>query len=188
MGCTEPIALALAGAKAKQLLGELPDSVDVKVSPSIIKNVKSVIVPHTGHLKGIPSAISAGIVAGDADSQLEVLSHVKTDEYTTIADFMDNTPINVEPLYDGVVFDIPITLTKGEHCSKVRISNKHTNIVLLEKDGEVLYEGEIIRDANIGDPLPPIDITMQDIWEYVHTVEIEDVRPVISRQIECNMD
>ena len=187
MGCTEPIALALAGAKAKQLLGELPDSVDVKVSPSIIKNVKSVIVPHTGHLKGIPSAISAGIVAGDADSQLEVLSPVKTDEYTTIADFMDNTPINVEPLYDGVVFDILITLTKGEHCSKVRISNKHTNIVLLEKDGEVLYEGEIIRDANIGDPLPPIDITMQDIWEYVHTVEIEDVRPVISRQIECNM-
>ncbi len=187
MGCTEPIALALAGAKARALLGDLPEKVSVQVSPSIIKNVKSVIVPHTGHLKGIPAAIAAGIVAGDADMSLEVLSRVEAAEYCHISEFMENVPISVEPLYDGVVFDIIIILTKGESCSKVRISNKHTNIVLLEKDGQVLYEREILRDAQIGEPLPPIDMKMADIWDYVHSVDIEDIKPTIKRQIDCNM-
>ncbi len=187
MGCTEPIALALAGAKARALLGDLPEKVSVQVSPSIIKNVKSVIVPHTGHLKGIPAAIAAGIVAGDADMSLEVLSRVEATEYCHISEFIENVPISVEPLYDGVVFDIIIILTKGESCSKVRISNKHTNIVLLEKDGQVLYEGEILRDAQIGEPLPPIDMKMADIWDYVHSVDIEDIKPTIKRQIDCNM-
>ncbi len=187
MGCTEPIALAFAAAKARQLLGDAPQSVAAQVSPSIIKNVKSVIVPHTGHLKGIPAAVSAGIVAGNADMSLEVLSRVEATQYSHIADFIENTPITVEPLYDGVVFDIIITLKSGEHYSRVRISNKHTNIVLLEKDGEILYEGEILRDAQVGDPLPPVDMKMADIWDYINSVDIADIKPTLKRQIDCNM-
>lgn len=187
MGCTEPIALALAAAQARQLLGEIPESVSVQVSPSIIKNVKSVIVPHTGHLKGIPAAVAAGIVVGNADNQLEVLSKVSGDEYPAISRFLETTEIDVVPLYDGVVFDIIVTVYKSGNRARVRISNKHTNIVLLEKNGEVLLEREILRDAEKGDPAPPVDMRMQDIWEYVGSVDIEDIKPTLKRQIEYNM-
>lgn len=187
MGCTEPIALALASAKARQLLGEIPDSVSVEVSPSIIKNVKSVIVPHTGHLKGIPAAVAAGIVVGDADNMLEVLSKVSGEQYPAISRFLETTEINVTPLYDGVVFDIIVTVYKAGSRARVRIANKHTNIVLLEKNGEVLLEREILRDAEKGDPLPPVDMRMQDIWDYVGCVDIADVKPTLDRQIEYNM-
>lgn len=187
MGCTEPIALAYAAAKARSLLGDLPDSVSAQVSPSIIKNVKSVIVPHTGHLKGIPAAVAAGIVAGDEEMSLEVLSKVTADQYPKISEFIDNVPIEVSPLYDGVVFDIIITAYKNGNRARVRISNKHTNIVLLERNGEVLYEGEIYRDAEKGDPLPDIDIKMSDIWDYVNTVDITDIKPTLDRQIDYNM-
>lgn len=187
MGCTEPIALAYAAAKARSLLGELPNSVCAQVSPSIIKNVKSVIVPHTGHLKGIPAAVSAGIVAGDEELSLEVLSKVTADQYPKISEFIDNVPIEVSPLYDGVVFDIIITAYKNGNRARVRISNKHTNIVLLERNGEVLYEGEIYRDAEKGDPLPDIDIKMSDIWDYVNTVDIADIKSTLDRQIDYNM-
>lgn len=187
MGCTEPIALALAAARARQLLGEIPESVSVQVSPSIIKNVKSVIVPHTGHLKGIPAAVAAGIVVGNADNQLEVLSKVSGDEYPAISRFLETTEIDVIPLYDGVVFDIIVTVYKSGNRARVRISNKHTNIVLLEKNGEVLLEREILRDAEKGDPAPPVDMRMQDIWEYVGSVDIEDIKPTLKRQIEYNM-
>lgn len=187
MGCTEPIALALAAARARQLLGEIPESVSVQVSPSIIKNVKSVIVPHTGHLKGIPAAVAAGIVVGNADNQLEVLSKVSGDEYPAISRFLETTEIDVIPLYDGVVFDIIVTVYKSGNRARVRISNKHTNIVLLEKNGEVLLEREILRDAERGDPAPPVNMRMQDIWEYVGSVDIEDIKPTLKRQIEYNM-
>ena len=187
MGCTEPIALALAAARARQLVGELPESVSVQVSPSIIKNVKSVIVPHTGHLKGIPAAVAAGIVVGNADNQLEVLSKVSGDEYPAISRFLETTEIDVIPLYDGVVFDIIVTVYKSGNRARVRISNKHTNIVLLEKNGEVLLEREILRDAERGDPAPPVNMRMQDIWEYVGSVDIEDIKPTLKRQIEYNM-
>ena len=187
MGCTEPIALALAAARARQLLGEIPESVSVQVSPSIIKNVKSVIVPHTGHLKGIPAAVAAGIVVGNADNQLEVLSKVSGDEYPAISRFLETTEIDVIPLYDGAVFDIIVTVYKSGNRARVRISNKHTNIVLLEKNGEVLLEREILRDAERGDPAPPVNMRMQDIWEYVGSVDIEDIKPTLKRQIEYNM-
>lgn len=187
MGCTEPIALAYAAAKVRAVLGDIPDSVTAQVSPSIIKNVKSVIVPHTGHLKGIPAAIAAGIVAGDSEMALEVLSKVDEGKYPLIRDFCDRVSIEVSPLYDGVVFDIIITAYKDGNRARVRISNKHTNIVLLERNGEILYESEIYRDAEKGDPLPDMDIKMSDIWDYVHCVDIADVKPTLDRQINYNM-
>ena len=74
MGCTEPIAIAYAGAVARETLGEVPTAVRVSVSGNIIKNVKSVIVPNTGGQKGIAAAAASGIVAGEANRKLEVLS------------------------------------------------------------------------------------------------------------------
>ena len=80
MGCTEPIALAYAAAVAKKVLGQMPERVVIGASGSIIKNVKSVIVPNTDHLKGIPGTAAAGIVAGDPDKELEAIAHVTEDQ------------------------------------------------------------------------------------------------------------
>ena len=96
MGCTEPIALAYAAAVAKKVLGQMPERVAIGASGSIIKNVKSVIVPNTDHLKGIPAAAAAGIVAGDPDKELEVIAHVTEDQVKEMREFLDKTPISVE--------------------------------------------------------------------------------------------
>ena len=135
MGCTEPIALAYGAAKAREVLGCLPERVLVQVSGSIIKNVKSVIVPNTGHLKGIPAAVAAGIVAGRPDKKLEVIASVSEEKIGEMKEFLDQTKIQVEHIDYGPVFDLVITVFHGDSYAKVRIADFHTNIVLIEKDG-----------------------------------------------------
>lgn len=81
MGCTEPIALAYGAAVARQELGVLPDRVTVGVSGSILKNVKSVIVPNTGHMKGIAAAVAAGIVAGEAEKSWRYFPRYRKSRY-----------------------------------------------------------------------------------------------------------
>ena len=140
MGCTEPIALAYGAAVARDILGGMPDRVKVQASGSIIKNVKSVIVPNTGHLKGIPAAAAAGIVAGDASRELEVIAHVDPDRVGKIREFMENIPIDVEYVDNNITFDIIVTLWKDGDSALVRIANYHTNIVRKEKNGQVLFD------------------------------------------------
>ena len=129
MGCTEPIALAYAGARARQVLGKLPDKVDIFVSGNIIKNVKSVIVPNTGGLHGIGPAVCAGIVAGDADKVLEVISQVTEEQKTQLHSFMETVPVQIRPANSCLVFDIDLTLYAGSDRVRLRIINHHTNIV-----------------------------------------------------------
>ena len=150
MGCTEPIALAYAAAVARKVLGELPDRVVIGASGSIIKNVKSVIVPNTDHLKGIPAAATAGIVAGDPDKELEVIAQVDPEKIPQMKEFLDKTEITVEHVDNGITFDIIVTLYKGESYSKVRIANYHTNIVLIEKNGEILKEIQVAGEEEEG--------------------------------------
>ena len=150
MGCTEPIALAYAAAVARKVLGELPDKVVIGASGSIIKNVKSVIVPNTDHLKGIPAAAAAGIVAGDPDKELEVIASVEKEEIAEMKEFLEKTPISVEHVDNGFTFEIVVTLYKGEAWSRVRIVNFHTNIVLIEKNGEILKEVPVEGETNEG--------------------------------------
>ena len=175
MGCTEPIALAYAAATARKVLGELPDRVVVGASGSIIKNVKSVIVPNTNHLKGIPAAAAAGIVAGDSDKELEVIAEVTPDETRQMKEFLDN----------GITFDIIVTLYKGDSYAKVRIANYHTNIVLIEKNGEILKQVEVAGEEEEGLTDRSL-LNMEDIWDFINTVDIEDIREVLDRQIKYN--
>ncbi len=130
MGCTEPIALAYAAAKCKEILGEQPTKVEVMASGSIIKNVKSVVVPNTGGLKGIRASVAAGIIAGDANKKLEVISQVTGEAKSYIKEYMDNTDIHVKCAEGGLIFDIIITQWAGDEYAKVRIVNYHTNIVM----------------------------------------------------------
>ena len=114
MGCTEPIALAYCAAKAREVLGAMPEKVVIGASGSIIKNVKSVIVPNTNHMKGIPAAAVAGIVGGDASKELEVIAQVSPEDIAAMRTFLETTPITVEHVDNGLTFEIIVTLYKGE--------------------------------------------------------------------------
>ncbi len=185
MGCTEPIALAYAAAKAREVLGDLPDKVSIDASGSIIKNVKSVIVPNTGHMKGIPAAAAAGIVAGKAERELEVIAEVTEEERQAIKEFVRSKPISVQFVDNGFTFEIGVRVSKGQDYARVRIVNYHTNIVLIEKNGEVLFEQKVEGEEESGLTDRTI-LDMEHIWDFVNTVDIEDVKEVIGRQIRYN--
>ena len=146
-GCTEPISVAFCAARAHEILGERPQKIRIQASGSIIKNVKSVIVPNTGRLKGLEASAAAGVIAGKSDKKLECIADATEEDAAEMKKFLQDCEITVEPLYDGATFDMILTLTAGDNYSKVRITNDHTNIVLEEKNGEVLLEKDIESDA-----------------------------------------
>ncbi len=185
MGCTEPIALAYAGAKARETLGTLPQKIVVEASGSIIKNVKSVVVPNTGNLKGIPAAVCAGVTLGNPDKKLEVLSDIKENEIPKINEFMDKTEIEVKHLKSGFNFDIILTAVNDNDYTKIRITNAHTNITLIEKNGEKLFETKIRCESDEGFTDRSV-LSGEAIWKYINKVAIEDIKPIIKRQIELN--
>ncbi|MBQ8634500.1 MAG: serine dehydratase subunit alpha family protein, partial [Lachnospiraceae bacterium] len=122
MGCTEPIAIAYCGAKARDVLGGMPDSVTLYVSGNIVKNVKSVIVPNTNGLKGIEAAVTAGIVAGKAEKILEVIAEVTEEQKVQMRAFLETCPITVRPAEGDEALDIWVILNKGRDSAVVRIS------------------------------------------------------------------
>ena len=184
MGCTEPIALAYAAAVARDVLGAMPDHVEVDVSGSIIKNVKSVIVPNTGHLKGIPAAVAAGIVAGDAKKELEVIKTVTPDQILKMNQFLEQTDILVSHIDNGIPFEIKITLSKGTSKSQVRIAHHHTNIVLIKKDKTIIKQLDAeTEDASFTDRS---FLNMEDIWDFINTVDLADIKEVLDLQIAYN--
>lgn len=186
MGCTEPIALAYAAARCKELLGKLPEKVIVKVSGSIIKNVKSVVVPNTGGMKGIRAAVAAGFVAGRPEKRLEVISQVSDEERAAIQAYTEQADMEICYLDSGRVFDIIIEAAAGEDTAKVRIANYHTNIVLEEHNGKKLLETVVEGDQEEGLTDRSL-LNMEDIWDFAMTCEIEDVRAILDHQIDCNM-
>ncbi len=186
MGCTEPIALAYGAAVARQELGALPDRVVVGVSGSILKNVKSVIVPNTGHMKGIAAAAAAGIVAGDVKKELEVISQVSEEQIKEIREFLDRTDIRVEHIDNGLMFEILITMYKGEDWSRVRIANYHTNVVLIEKNGVVKKEVKVEGESEKG-LTDRSCLSMEGIWDFINTADLDDLKQVLKRQASYNM-
>ena len=185
MGCTEPIALAYAAAKAREVLGCIPERVHIGASGSIIKNVKSVIVPNTNHLKGIPAAATAGIIAGDASKELEVISDVTEAQTKEMAKYLEETEITVEHIDNGCIFDIIVEVFAGKDSAKVRIANYHTNIVRIEKNGKILHYVPVEGASEEG----LTDRTLLDvksIWDFINMADIDDIREVLARQIEYN--
>ena len=185
MGCTEPIALAYAAAKAREVLGCIPERVHIGASGSIIKNVKSVIVPNTNHLKGIPAAATAGIIAGDASKELEVISDVTEAQTKEMAKYLEETEITVEHIDNGCIFDIIVEVFAGKDSAKVRIANYHTNIVRIEKNGKILHyvPGEGASEEGLTDRTL---LDVKSIWDFINMADIDDIREVLSRQIEYN--
>ena len=184
MGCTEPIAMAYAAAKAREVLGALPEKIDIVISGNIIKNVKSVIVPNTGGLKGITAAIAAGAAVGNADRQLEVLADVKEDEIYKIAQLMESCAMTVMKSESDKLLDIDLHMYRGLDNVRLRITDFHTNIVLIEKNGEVLLRKDSSSDD--GGETDRGVLNVRDIIGFAECVDIEDVRELLEKQIEYN--
>ena len=139
-GCTEPIAVAYCAAKLREVLGGKPEKVLAEISGNILKNVKSVVVPNTGGRRGIEAAIAVGIVAGDADAELQVLAKVTEEDIKHIQEYLDATDITVTCPETPCLLDIRLTGWLGGHKAVTRVANNHTNLVYIEKDGRVLLE------------------------------------------------
>ena len=187
MGCTEPIAIAYAGAIAREHLGCLPERVEIEVSGNIIKNVKSVIVPNTGVLRGIEVAAAAGIVAGDAAKELKVISEVSTEAVAVIHKFLESTPITVNFSDSKKIFDIMITVYGNGHSAYVRICEFHTNIVEIREDDKYVLQKDIAVEDSLGFTDRGF-MNVQEIIEFADTARIEDVKDILDLQIECNVN
>ena len=183
MGCTEPIAIALAAAKARAALGAEPESVRLEVSGNIIKNVKSVIVPNTGGMKGLEAATAAGIVAGRPELELEVVSKISPSEIPTIAAFLEKCPVTIVPSKREKVFFIGVTLTGGGHSALCRIEDFHTNVTLLSRDDEVLYKGSGAAEE---EKTNRSVLSVEEIVAFAGAVRPEELHPTVGRQIRYN--
>lgn len=187
MGCTEPIAIAYCAAVARKALGTLPSEIDVAASGNIIKNVKSVIVPNTGGLRGIEAAAAIGALAGDAEAGLQVVSHVTPDEIAALPGYMEQTAFSVSAAESEFLLDIEVTVRANGHFATVRAVQEHTNIVLVETDAGVLFSKDPDEDTGKDEGAPDYTLlNVADICEFADTCELDDVRPILERQLSCN--
>lgn len=186
MGCTEPIAIAYAAAVARETLGSTPKTVRISASGNIIKNVKSVVVPNTGGLRGIAAAAAAGIIAGKAEKKLEVLAEITKEEIDEISDYLKAVPFQITASDSKCIFDIYVEVQDEEHSAEVQIQGHHTNIVQIRKNGETLFGKEYSEDEN-GTGTDRHLLNVEQIITFANEVKISDVKETIERQIEYNM-
>lgn len=187
MGCTEPAAIAYAGAKVKSVLdttGEQAKRALIEVSGNIVKNVKSVTVPNTCGLKGIEAALAAGISLGKHEKELSVLSEIKEDEAPIVANFLKSFPIEVKRSCSDEIFEIAVSLYSDNHVAYIKLVGDHTNIALLKLDDNLLIENDKALPKKQADRSL---LSIESIIEFADSVDLDDVRAVIERQIDCNM-
>lgn len=185
MGCTEPIALAFTAAKCREVLGSIPDKVEVYASGSIIKNVKSVIVPNTGGLHGMEAATAAGILYGVSDKKLEVISEANEKNFADLKEFLKKDIIKVFHFKDSCMLDIKVICHKGNDQATVRVSNNHTSITHVEKNGKIIYHEDVVDDPDAGLTDRKF-MTIAKIVDFANTCDLNDVKDLLKHQIECN--
>lgn len=185
MGCTEPIAIAYAAAVLRETLGRPAERMEVEASGNIIKNVKSVFVPGTGGLRGIPAAAAAGMAAGDPSLDLEVLSQIGEAEQARIREYLARTPITVKLADSPLIFDILVRAWAGEDSALVRIANYHTHIVRIEKNGAILKDLPVQAAAEEGLTDKSV-LSVRGILEFAREADLSDVEETLSRQIRFN--
>lgn len=187
LGCTEPIAIAYAAAKAREVLGNFPDKVVIRCSGNIVKNAKSVVVPNTGNLKGITASALAGIIAGDPSKEMQVLEGITQEDIIKIGELAKSDLCSIEIIENDANLHIIVELTHKEDSALVEIIHTHTNISRIEKNGTVIFEKQFNKD-DFNAPLTDRSIlNVKDIYEFANTVAIDDIRDLLDKQIEYNL-
>lgn len=183
LGCTEPIAVALAGAKAREILNKMPDSVIIKCSDNIIKNVKGVNVPTTNGMKGIDTACLIGIIAGDSSLDLEVLRNVKSADVETLKKLLDKKICKVERLDSQDNLHIVCIVKSGSEEVEIEILHSHSNITSIKKNGKVILD----KKTQKGEEIDCSFLTFDSIYDFVfNDFKIDDVKDLFDTEIECN--
>lgn len=187
MGCTEPIAIAYCAAKARATLGKVPERIVIEASGNIIKNVKSVVVPNTNGGRGIAVAAAIGVLGGDEAAGLQVISSVSGEVKRQLPDYLARTEITTAPADTERLLDISVIVYSGDSSAKVQIVDEHTNIVLMEKDGETLLRKELSEPEERTEDGPDYGLlTVERICDFADTCDLDDVRDILARQIELN--
>ena len=187
MGCTEPIAVAFCAARARETLGRMPERVRIQASGNIIKNVKSVIVPHANGMRGLEAAAAVGILYGDSSRCLEVISSVTREQELALCDEMKQFDISVAPLESEHILDLVVTVSEGDDSVSVHVEDEHTNVVEIIKNGRCEYVKSGCGCGTETERVPDYSLlSVADIFDFANTVELSDVEDIISRQIEYN--
>ena len=186
MGCTEPIAIAYAAALARDTLGSMPEKTVLTVSGNIIKNVKSVVVPNTGGRKGLRTAVAAGLCFGVAEKELEVIADATAADLKELDDYLETADITLEEADSDHPFDLAVSLSAGQEKAYVHIVSHHTNVVCIQKNGKTILEKPYSNDA-VQVPENRSLLTVERIVEFAGCVKLDDVRPILQRQIDYNL-
>lgn len=185
-GCTEPIAVAYVAAKARQVLGAFPEHMTAECSGNIVKNVQGVIVPTTGDLRGIAAAALLGVVGGDPERKLEVLTTVTQEHVEKVRELMKQGICQEKMLDTPAKLHIIIRMEQGKHSAMVELIHSHTNIVRIEKDDQVVLDvpHEVQEVETKNDSYEYLSVA--NIFEFANEVKIDDVKDVLDQQINYN--
>lgn len=186
LGCTEPIAIAYAGAHARALLGKIPDRVCIKSSGNIIKNVKSVTVPNSGNMKGIPAAAAIGIIGGNPDKGLEVLADITEADIIRTKEFLEQVPCKVSLLDTVASLHFIVEVFGGADSASVEIIHQHTNIVRTTKNGKEVMSVPFDPASANAALTDRSGLSVKKILAFADTIDLNRVRPILERQIEYN--
>ena len=187
LGCTEPIAIAYAAARCRELLGEMPEHCICSCSGNIVKNVMGVTVPNSGGLKGIDVAALLGIVGGDAEKELAVLDGITDEDREEVRRLLKEKFCECHLIENVATLYIVVKLIAGEHSALVEIQNTHKNITRMEKDGQVVFRKEAENVEEKKEHGDKTLLTVDNILEFAREVSVDELEPIIGPQIEYNM-
>ena len=187
LGCTEPIAIAYAAAKAREALGEFPDTAEIACSGNIIKNAMGVVVPNAGGMKGIQASVVAGLIGGVAEKELEVLSHMTQEDMDRVRELVESGFCQVEHLDSDAALHIIVNLKKGENHSSTEIKYSHTNVYRITRNGETLFENIVDQDKYLGTMTNRNVLRVDGILDFAENVELDRIAPLLEKQIAYNM-
>ena len=186
MGCTEPIAIAFCASNVKEVLGHIPSRIEVYASGNIIKNVKSVIVPHTNGNHGIEAAVGIGILAGNSNAELEVIAKASQSDIDKLPSYLANTPISVKAADTTHALYIEVIGYYKDEYARVIVRDSHTHIYLIEKNNQIIYKNKVEIKTNVTSQDKTL-LNVKDIIEFADIVDINDVKKTLDRQIKYNM-
>lgn len=186
MGCTEPIAIAFCASNVREVLGHIPSKIEVYASGNIIKNVKSVIVPHTNGNHGIEAAVGIGILAGNSNAELEVIAKARQSDIEKLPSYLANTPISVKAADTTHALYIEVIGYYKDEYARVIVRDSHTHIYLIEKNNQIIYKNKVEIKTNVTSQDKTL-LNVKDIIEFADIVDINDVKKTLDRQIKYNM-
>ena len=185
-GCTEPIALSYAAAKAKRILGTIPNKVDVFLSGNIIKNVKSVTIPNSDGMVGIEVAIAMGLIAGDDRKELMVISDVTSEQLTEVKEFLAKDIIKTHVHPGDIKLYIRLEISNNEDNVVLEIKHTHTNVTQIQKNGKVLLS-QVCNDGDFNSSLTDRKVlSVKFIYDLAKIIDIDLIRPIFQKVVNYN--